>query len=129
MFLNRLFRSAKSRTASAPRPAARLSVYALVHSEHALAHRQTLIEAAEMGDFWGWGAAAAALPSISSATALLMRHRGDGQLQPSISIAEAQSDSGSTLASSRRKSTLIHGYRVESLLLLLQNSNFFICWA
>lgn len=32
-----------------------LSVYALVHSGHALAHRQTIIEAAEMGDFWGWG--------------------------------------------------------------------------
>lgn len=32
-----------------------LSVYALVHSEHALAHRRTIIEAAEMGDFWGWG--------------------------------------------------------------------------
>jgi hypothetical protein len=32
-----------------------LSVYALVHSDHALAHRQTIIEAAEMGDFWGWG--------------------------------------------------------------------------
>ena len=32
-----------------------LSVYALVHSAHALAHRKTIIEAAEMGDFWGWG--------------------------------------------------------------------------
>jgi hypothetical protein len=32
-----------------------LSVYALVHSDQALAHRQTVIEAAEMGDFWGWG--------------------------------------------------------------------------
>src|SRR5690606_23756920 len=32
-----------------------LSVYALVHSDHALQHRQTIIEAAEMGDFWGWG--------------------------------------------------------------------------
>ncbi len=32
-----------------------LSVYALVHSDHALAHRQTIIQAAEMGDFWGWG--------------------------------------------------------------------------
>lgn len=32
-----------------------LSVYVLVHSEHALAHRRTIIEAAEMGDFWGWG--------------------------------------------------------------------------
>src|SRR5690554_1207565 len=32
-----------------------LSVYALVHSEHALQHRGTLIQAAEMGDFWEWG--------------------------------------------------------------------------
>jgi hypothetical protein len=32
-----------------------LSVYVLMHSDHALAHRRTLIEAAEMGDFWGWG--------------------------------------------------------------------------
>jgi hypothetical protein len=32
-----------------------LSVYVLIESEHALAHRQTIIEAAEMGDFWGWG--------------------------------------------------------------------------
>jgi hypothetical protein len=32
-----------------------LSVYVLVESAHALAHRQTLIEAAEMGDFWSWG--------------------------------------------------------------------------
>lgn len=32
-----------------------LSVYVLVHSEHALQHRQTIVEAAELGDFWGWG--------------------------------------------------------------------------
>ena len=32
-----------------------LSVYVLVYSEHALVHRQTIIEAAKMGDFWGWG--------------------------------------------------------------------------
>lgn len=32
-----------------------LSVYVLLHSEHALAHRRAIIEAAEMGDFWGWG--------------------------------------------------------------------------
>ena len=32
-----------------------LSVYALVHSEHALKHREAIIQAAEMGDFWGWG--------------------------------------------------------------------------
>jgi hypothetical protein len=32
-----------------------LSVYVLVESEHALAHRKTIVGAAEMGDFWGWG--------------------------------------------------------------------------
>jgi hypothetical protein len=32
-----------------------LSVYVLVHGNHALAHRPAIIEAAEMGDFWGWG--------------------------------------------------------------------------
>ena len=36
-----------------------LSVYVLVHSEHAREHRRNLIEAAEMGDFWGWGEAPA----------------------------------------------------------------------
>lgn len=32
-----------------------LSVYVLLHSEHALAHRPAIVEAAEIGDFWGWG--------------------------------------------------------------------------
>lgn len=32
-----------------------LSVYVLVQSDHALEHRQTIVEAAEMGDFWNWG--------------------------------------------------------------------------
>jgi hypothetical protein len=32
-----------------------LSVYVLIHSQEAQAHRRTIIEAAEMGDFWGWG--------------------------------------------------------------------------
>lgn len=36
-----------------------LSVYTLVDGAHARAHRQTLIEAAEIGDFWGWGESAA----------------------------------------------------------------------
>lgn len=36
-----------------------LSVYVLLHSQHALAHRRTIVEAAEMGDFWGWGESAA----------------------------------------------------------------------
>lgn len=36
-----------------------LSVYVLVHSQHALAHRQMIVATAEMGDFWGWGEAPA----------------------------------------------------------------------
>lgn len=32
-----------------------LSVYVLLHGDHARAHRQTILQAAEMGDFWGWG--------------------------------------------------------------------------
>lgn len=32
-----------------------LSIYALVHSGHAVQHRHTIVEAAEIGDFWGWG--------------------------------------------------------------------------
>ncbi|MES1213272.1 MAG: DUF6687 family protein [Singulisphaera sp.] len=36
-----------------------LSVYALVHSKHAQENRTAIIQAAEMGDFWGWGEASA----------------------------------------------------------------------
>lgn len=36
-----------------------LSIYTLVQCDHAQAHRQTIIQAAEMGDFWGWGEQAA----------------------------------------------------------------------
>ncbi|HEY1598101.1 MAG TPA: DUF6687 family protein [Pirellulales bacterium] len=32
-----------------------LAVYALVHSGDALSHRSTIVQAAEMGDFWAWG--------------------------------------------------------------------------
>ena len=32
-----------------------LSVYVLVHSDDAQHHRKMIIEAAEIGDFWGWG--------------------------------------------------------------------------
>ena len=32
-----------------------LSVYTLTHPQSALRDRQTLVQAAEMGDFWGWG--------------------------------------------------------------------------
>lgn len=36
-----------------------LAVFTLVTGEWALAHRRTLVQAAEMGDFWGWGEAPA----------------------------------------------------------------------
>lgn len=36
-----------------------LSVYSLVHSEFAMIHQETIIQAAEMGDFRGWGEPAA----------------------------------------------------------------------
>lgn len=55
-----------------------LSVYALVHSEHALAHRQALIEAAEMGDFWGWGEAPA--QRVFQGLTLLMKSGGEGRV-------------------------------------------------
>lgn len=32
-----------------------LAMYTLVHGERALAHRDTLVQAAAMGDFWAWG--------------------------------------------------------------------------
>lgn len=54
-----------------------LSVYALVHSDHALAHRQTIIEAAEMGDFWGWGEPPA--QRVFQGVTLLMKQGGDPQ--------------------------------------------------
>jgi hypothetical protein len=54
-----------------------LSVYALIHSENALAHRQTIIEAAEMGDFWGWGE----LPAqrVFQGVTLFIARGGSGQ--------------------------------------------------
>ncbi len=36
-----------------------LSVYVLLHPEQAQSQRKTIIQAAEMGDFWGWGEAEA----------------------------------------------------------------------
>jgi hypothetical protein len=32
-----------------------LAVFTLLHSQHALAYRETIVQAAEMGDFSGWG--------------------------------------------------------------------------
>jgi hypothetical protein len=54
-----------------------LSVYVLVHSEHARAHRRTIIEAAEMGDFWGWGQ----LPAqrVFQGVTRLMNSGGEGR--------------------------------------------------
>ncbi len=54
-----------------------LSVYALVHSDHALAHRQTIIEAADMGDFWGWGEPPA--QRLFQGLTRLMKRGGDPQ--------------------------------------------------
>ena len=54
-----------------------LSVYVLVHSDHALAHRQTIIESAEMGDFWGWGEAPA--QRLFQGLTYLMKSGGDGR--------------------------------------------------
>jgi len=36
-----------------------LSIFTLLHPATALAHRETLVSAAAMGDFWGWGETAA----------------------------------------------------------------------
>jgi len=52
-----------------------LSVYVLLHGEHALAHRQAIIEAAEMGDFWAWGGPAA--QRVFQGVTLLMRQGGE----------------------------------------------------
>jgi len=54
-----------------------LSVYALVHNGHALAHRTTIIEAAEMGDFWGWGDPPA--QRVFQGVTLVMERGGTGQ--------------------------------------------------
>jgi hypothetical protein len=54
-----------------------LSVYVLVHSDHALKHRRTIVEAADMGDFWGWGDSAA--QRLFQGITLLMRKGGEPQ--------------------------------------------------
>lgn len=54
-----------------------LSIYALAHSDHALAHRQTIIEAAEIGDFWGWGEPPA--QRVFQGVTHLMQQGGDPQ--------------------------------------------------
>jgi len=54
-----------------------LSVYVLVHSEHALQYRSTIVEAAEIGDFWGWGDSAA--QRLFQGITFLMDRGGDPQ--------------------------------------------------
>ena len=54
-----------------------LSVYVLIHSQHAIAHRRTIIEAAEMGDFWGWGEPVA--QRVFQGLTLLMNSERDGR--------------------------------------------------
>jgi hypothetical protein len=54
-----------------------LSVYVLLHSEHAQAHRQTILEAAAMGDFWGWGEAPA--QRVFQGATRLMNSSGEGK--------------------------------------------------
>ena len=54
-----------------------LSVYVLLHSEHALTHRKAMIEAAEIGDFWGWGEPPA--QRIFQGITRLMNASGDGR--------------------------------------------------
>lgn len=54
-----------------------LSIYVLIQSEQALAHRQTIIEAAEMGDFWGWGEPPA--QRVFQGLTHLMEHGGAGK--------------------------------------------------
>jgi hypothetical protein len=48
-----------------------LAVFALVAGEWALAHRRTLTQAAEMGDFWAWGEPPA--QALFQTSAVLMR--------------------------------------------------------
>jgi hypothetical protein len=54
-----------------------LSVYVLVHSDHALRHGTTISQAADMGDFWGWGEPAA--QRLFQGITLLMRRGGEAQ--------------------------------------------------
>lgn len=62
-----------------------LSVYVLIHGNHSVAHRQTVIAAAEMGDFWGWGELFA--QRVFQGITQLMRQRPD--IDPRQVYAEA----------------------------------------
>ena len=52
-----------------------LSVYTLVHSREALKIRRTIVQAAEMGDFWGWGEPSA--QRLFQGLTILMNRRTD----------------------------------------------------
>ncbi len=54
-----------------------LSIYVLVHSEHARQHRRAIVQAAEMGDFWGWGEPNA--QRLFQGITQMMRQGGDPQ--------------------------------------------------
>jgi hypothetical protein len=60
-----------------------LSVYTLVHTSQALAHRCTIVQAAEMGDFWSWGEAPAQR-LFQGLTLLMNRRTGEGRAIQSI---------------------------------------------
>ena len=60
-----------------------LSVYTLVHSRHALAHRRTIVQAAEMGDFWSWGEPPAQR-LFEGLTDLMNRGTRDGQTPQAV---------------------------------------------
>jgi hypothetical protein len=60
-----------------------LSVYTLVKSSHALTNRRAIVQAAEMGDFWGWGEPPAQR-LFQGLTLLMDRGRGEGLQVQSI---------------------------------------------
>lgn len=64
-----------------------LSVYVLLHGEHAREHRQTLVQAAEMGDFWGWGGPPA--QRVFQGLTLLMNERREAGCDVQSIYAEA----------------------------------------
>jgi hypothetical protein len=55
-----------------------LSLYTLVRGERALAHRDTLVQASRMGDFWDWGDALAA--TVYQGLALLQQRAEPGRV-------------------------------------------------
>jgi hypothetical protein len=62
-----------------------LSMFTLVAGEWALPHRQTLTQAAEMGDFWGWGEPAA--QALFQSLTLLLRKLQSEKTDPNTLYA------------------------------------------